>query len=360
MKAAVLPLALLILVPRACADDGKPRPSRLPATCEVVMSPGMRITATTPSGKIVITAVDEVTRAYTWEGATRAVEMEPHQGRYFGSLGLHHEGMTEHWRGHRGITRCFSAEGQLHVKTVAEMKEWIEFIKKERGITLVFRNDGLAVGWGKFKGMDLYVEVWQFLFDGKKPKQLPGSHDDRIVVETVEVETVPLVKAVAADDLAKAKAILDHGADANVRNSVEIPVLVMAIRRRSVPMVDALLKHGANPNVRDLDTDVSPLMEATVMNAPERKELVKRLLRGGADVNASIGKNGLAKGLTPLILAVGSEDEDLIRLLLDKGANVNARMPDGLTVLSWAKLGGDEEGKNQAVIRMLEAAGAKE
>lgn len=360
MKAAVLPLALLILVPRACADDGKPTPSRLPATCEVVMSPGMRITATTPSGKIVITAVDELTRAYTWDGATRAVEMEPHQGRFFGSLGLHHEGMTEHWRSHRGITRCFTAEGQLHVKTVAEMKEWIEFIKKERGITLVFRNDGLAVGWGKFNGRKLYVEVWQFLFDGKKPKQLPGSHDDRIVVETVEVETVPLVKAVAADDLAKARALLDGGADANVRNSVEIPVLVMAIRRGSLPMVDALLKHGANPNVRDLDTDFSPLIKAIAVDAPGRKDLVKRLLRGGADVNAAIGKDGLDKGMTPLMLAVISENEDIVRLLLDKGANVNVRTPDGFTALSWAKLGGGEKGKNQAVIRMLEAAGAKE
>ncbi len=360
MKAAALPLALLILVPRACADDGKPRPSRIPATCEVVMTPGMRITATTPSGKIAVTAVDEITRAYTWEGATRAVEMMPHQGRYFGSLGLHHEGMTEHWRSHRGITRCFSAEGQLHVKNFDEVKEWIEFIKKERGISLVFRNDGLAVGWGRFKGMDLHVEVWQFLFDGKKPKQLPGSHDDQIVVETVEVETVPLVKAVAADDLAKAKTLLERRADANVRNSVEIPVLVMAIRRRSLPMVDALLKHGANPNVRDLDTDVSPLLEAIVLNSPERKELVKRLLRGGADVNARIGKDGLLKGFTPLMLAVEPGCEDIVRLLLDKGADVNARMPDGLTVLSWAKLAGGEEGKNQAVIRMLEAAGAKE
>ena len=39
------------------------------------MSPGMRITATTAVGTIAITAVDELTRSYTWDGATRAVEM---------------------------------------------------------------------------------------------------------------------------------------------------------------------------------------------------------------------------------------------------------------------------------------------
>lgn len=359
MKAAVLPLALLILVPRGCADDGKPRPSRIPATCEVVMSPGMRITATTSVGKIAITAVDELTRSYTWDGATRAVEMSPQESRWYGSLGLVNPGAGEHWRDHHGITRCVTEEGQQHFKTVEEALKWIKACDY---CPFVYRGDGLMVGWDKtLPRKQLDVEVWQILINGKKPQQLPGSQDDKIVVETVETETVPLVKAVAADDLVKAKALLDGGADANVRNSVEIPVLVMAIRRGSLPLVDALLKHGANPNVRDLDTDISPLLEAIGLNSPERKELVKRLLRGGADVNARIGKDGLLKGLTPLMLAVEPECEDIVRLLLDKGADINVRMPDGFTALSWAKqLAGGEDGKHQAVIRMLEAAGAKE
>ena len=77
MKSAVLFLSLLALLPDAIADETKPRAGRLPAGCEVVMSPGMRITATTPVGTIAITAIDELTRSYTWDGATRAVEMSP-------------------------------------------------------------------------------------------------------------------------------------------------------------------------------------------------------------------------------------------------------------------------------------------
>jgi hypothetical protein len=40
MKAAVLFLSSLALLPDALGDDAKPRSGRLPATCEVVMSPG--------------------------------------------------------------------------------------------------------------------------------------------------------------------------------------------------------------------------------------------------------------------------------------------------------------------------------
>jgi ankyrin repeat protein len=97
----------------------------------------------------------------------------------------------------------------------------------------------------------LSVEVWQILIDGKKPKQLPGSHDDKIVVETVETETVPIVKAVVSNNLKAVMALLTEGTDANVKNSVEIPVLVIAIRSGSAPMVEALLKSRADPNVRD-------------------------------------------------------------------------------------------------------------
>ena len=118
----------------------------------------------------------------------------------------------------------------------------------------------------------LDVHVWQILIDGKKPTQLPGSQDDKIVVETVETETVPLVKAVASNDLKAVTALLAQGADANVKNSVEMPVLVMAIRRGSAPVVEALLKHGADPNVRDVDTDFTPLLQAVSLDAPAGRD----------------------------------------------------------------------------------------
>jgi hypothetical protein len=350
MKAAVLCLSLLALLSNALADDAKPRASRLPVGCEVVMSPGMRITATTSVGRITITAVDELTRSYTWDGATRAVEMSPRATRWYGSLGLFNPGAGEHWRDNRGITRCVTEEGQQHFKTVEEALKWI---KERQYHPFVYRDDGLLIGWHKtLPRKQLNVEVWQILIDGNRPKQLPGSRNDKIIVETVETETVPLVKAVANDDLKRVTALLAEGADANVKNSVEIPVLVMAIRRGSAPIVEALLKNRADPNVRDVDTDSPPLMEAL-----DRPDIVKILLVAGADVNAASRKEGdLLMGMTPLMLAATDGSEDVVQVLLDNGADIDAKSGSGFTALSLAKL--DSEG-NKGVIRKLEAARAR-
>jgi ankyrin repeat protein len=351
MKAAVLFLSSLALLPDALADDDQPRGGRLPATCEVVMSPGMKIIATTSVGTIAVTAVDELTRSYTWDGATRAVEMEPQKSRFFGSLGLFFDGAGVHWREHHGIARCSTEEGQQHFRTVEEVMKWI---KEPERMKPVYRDDGLMVGWFKdLPRKKLDVHVWQILINGKKPTRLPGSQNDKIVVETVTMKNVPLVEAVANNDLKAVRALMAQDADANVKSNVDVPVLFVAIRRESAPIVEALLKRGADPNVRDVETDRTPLLEAL-----GQVDIVKLLLAAGADVNAASRKgDDLLRGMTPLMLAALEGSEDLIQLLLDKGADVNAKAPDGATALALAK---DIDPKNhQGLIRKLEAATTK-
>ncbi len=316
------------------------------------MPRGMRIAATTSVGTIKVTALDELTRSYTWEGATRAVQMVPRPKRWYGSLGLFFPGPGEHWRDHKGITRCVTEEGEQRFKSVEEAQEWI---KKRTWMPFVYRDDGLMVGWNKnFPRKQLSVEVWQILIDGKKPTQLPGSENQKIVVETVETETVPLAKAVVRNDLTDVHALLAKGADVNAKNSVEVPILLVAVRHGLAPIVEALLKYGADPNVRDPDDDMTPLLEAN-----GQVDIIKALLAAGADVNAAVqNKENLLVGMTPVIYAAMSGSEDIVRLLIAKGANVNAKTPMGMTALSWARL--SEPEKNSTIIRMLEAAGARE
>jgi ankyrin repeat protein len=351
MKAAVLFLSSLALLPVALADDAKPRGGRLPATCEVVMSPGMKITATTSVGTIAVTAADELTRSYTWDGGTRSVEMEPQKSRYFGSLGLFFEGVDVHWREHHGIARCSTEEGQQDFKTVEEVMKWINEPERMRP---VYRDDGLMVGWYKdLPRKMLRVHVWQILINGKKPTRLPGSQNDKIVVETVALKNVPLVEAVLNNDLKAVTALLAQGADANVKSNVGVPVLLVAIRRESAPIVEALLKRGADPNVRDVDTDLTALLHAI-----GQIEIAKLLLAAGADVNASSRKGyDLFRGMTPLMFAASEGSEDLVQLFLDNGADFSAKTPDGDTALSRAK--GMDPKTHQGVIHKLEAATTK-
>ena len=166
------------------------------------------------------------------------------------------------------------------------MEEVMKWIKEPERLNPVYRNDGLMVGWYKdLPRKMLDVHVWQILINGKKPTRLPGSQDDKIVVETITVKNVPLVEAVANNDLKAVRALIAQGADANVKSNVGIPVLFVAVRRESAPIVEALLKRGADPNVRDVDTDFTPLLEAI-----GRLDIVKLLLAAGADVNAASRK----------------------------------------------------------------------
>jgi hypothetical protein len=258
---------------------------------------------------------------------------------------------------HKGITRCSAAEGQQDNKTVEEAMKWI---KEPERMPAVYRNDGLMVGWYReLAGYQLCVEVWQILINGKKPERLPGSQDDKIIVENVVTERVPLVKAVASNDLKTVTDLLARGASASVKSSVGIPVLVTAIRYGSAAMVTTLLKSRADANVRDLDTDLTPLWDAMNRSTPDRKDIIRMLLAAGADPDAASRKEeDILKGVTLLMLAAEHGDEDLLQLLLDKGANVNAKDRFGDTALSRAKQ--SKEGGREGVIRGLLTAGAKE
>jgi hypothetical protein len=105
------------------ADDVRDGP--IPAKCEVVMSPGMKITATTNVGTITVTAGKGLKRSYTWEGAMRSVEMWPREERWYGSLGLYFPGPGDHWQNHKGITRGVVEEGQQRFETTDEARKWL-------------------------------------------------------------------------------------------------------------------------------------------------------------------------------------------------------------------------------------------
>lgn len=320
---------------------------RKPPKNETVMSPGMRIHATTPEGEMVVTAVDQLTRSYTWEGATRSVEMSPRTERWYGSLGLYFPGPGDHWKEHKGITRGVTEEGQQHFKSADEALEWI---RSRKWMAYVYRDDGLAVGWSKtLPRKQLNVEVWQIMINGKKPAQLPGSQNEKILVTHVELWASPLGKAVQKNDAAAFKDLLQSGADANARNIVGSPVLVEAAKRGHHEMVRALLEKGAKPNARS-DEDSTALLSAV---GAGHAETVKALLAGGADVNLA-HERGLLKGITPLMVAA-SENAKIVKILLEKGADVNAKAGPGVTALSLA-----QQNKQQEIVRLLKEAGAKE
>jgi hypothetical protein len=110
--------------------------------------------------------------------------------------------------------------------------------------------------------------------------------------------------------------------------------------------VEALLSKGADVNEKGL-MGASPLYEAILYQAPFN--IVQTLIDKGADVN-----RGLINGWRPIHLAVQNNDEALVKLLLERGADTAARNGHGKTPLRIA-----EEKGYSTIARMIREAEEK-
>ena len=172
MRPTLAIFAVLVLL--GCGPSSKPY-----SFTELVLSPGISITAELPSGTITVTADDALKRTYTWEGASRSVRLWPRKERWDGNLGAYYPGPGDHWQEHHGVTRGVLQEGQQHFQSVDEALTWIQ--QPWHGKRSVYRDDGLFVLFDKAAGRrQINVDVIQILVGGRKPSSLPGSQSEKI------------------------------------------------------------------------------------------------------------------------------------------------------------------------------------
>ncbi len=165
-----------------------------------------------------------------------------------------------------------------------------------------------------------------------------------------------LGEAVYAGDAARARKVLDEGASPN-----EVAVcgaekwqyttpLICAIDRDSPEIVRLLIERGADVNRVSAFGD-TPLIKAAWSKIRHNREFVLLLLDKGASIDAT-GRNFLA-GRTALMAAAGEGKADVVKLLLERGAAVDARIPFGYDALIYAGLA-----ERSDIARMLIAKGA--
>lgn len=141
-----------------------------------------------------------------------------------------------------------------------------------------------------------------------------------------------------------------------IKANPEYAELVSAIRERDVDHVRKVIaKYPWLVNFNRPEMFGSPLMLAAVSNQPD---LVDVLVDSGADVNAK-GR----WGATPLHWACWRGSADAVDALLHRGADVNAKSDnDGSTPLFWACRGSREgfwsRNNHTAVIKILLDSGA--
>jgi ankyrin repeat protein len=116
----------------------------------------------------------------------------------------------------------------------------------------------------------------------------------------------------------------------SARSAGRIRPMYAAVRNGDFDVVRTLLDLGASVN-GDPAATWSPLESAVHNN---RVALARLFIERGADVN-TIGK----AGYTPLLLAASIDfgDTEMMQLLLEAGARVDIRNPDGKTALDLAR-----------------------
>ena len=148
--------------------------------------------------------------------------------------------------------------------------------------------------------------------------------------------TAPLFQTIEKNDVAGMKRLL---ADANAQDAEGTPALMAAVLYAGEDAVKFLLEHGANPNARNA-AGATALMWAI----PDLAK-VKQLVAAGADVNAR--STNLLR--TPLLIAASYPGSvEVLRLLVDHGADIHAKDRNGVHALGRATLSADVD-----VVRFL-------
>jgi ankyrin repeat protein len=157
--------------------------------------------------------------------------------------------------------------------------------------------------------------------------------------------TDELIRAVREGNIAVARALLKQRVDVNAPQGDGATALHWAVQLDDPNTVEFLLRAGARPNAAN-DTGVTPLYLAC-MN--RNAEMVDKLLAAGANPNAA-----LLKGETVLMMCARSGATAAVRSLAIRGADVNAKEPlHGQTALMWAAAQ-----RRPDVVKILVEAGA--
>jgi ankyrin repeat protein len=210
------------------------------------------------------------------------------------------------------------------------------------------RVQKIGVNWEGFtpEGIDdaspLYYASHGGFYD--LAEHLVGKHPEHINARGGRMVT-PLVAALHGNHLRIAELLHRHGADVDVRGNSNRTFLHIACYDGILEIVQWLLNHGADVNAQSNDPSV-PINSAVGCG---HLQVVRMLIEFNADINV---RSKFGKGSLHLAASRHKNDDHvgIMQLLLDHGANPNARDNNGSTPLhdsSWSSSSDSSEWRSE-------------
>lgn len=186
----------------------------------------------------------------------------------------------------------------------------------------------------------------------------PDSDKQRSIFEVDFGGYTPLLFAARSGDVASARFLLAAGANANDGAPDGTSALVVAVLSGHRELAQLLLESGADPNAAG--AGYTPLHAAVLQGDPA---VVGALLARGANPNVAIVRgtpvprysktlflSGSTIGATPFLLAAQFDEPDIMRALVEHGANPLLAKPDGTTpLMAAAGVGWDSDRRERLV-----------
>lgn len=178
----------------------------------------------------------------------------------------------------------------------------------------------------KITNEEIKTSAFTYLFENGIP------FDADHFAEYLEVEKDPKKEKRNKEIL---ECYLSAGLDVNARDRDGTPVLNIACRCENLWAVKWLCGLGADINAVSEDRGYTPVMDAVWKG---NKEITEYLVSQKADLNI-ISKDGQSN----LVLAVGADRVEIVRLLAENGADPDVQDSMGMSAYSYAQLFKKEE-----------------
>jgi len=154
-----------------------------------------------------------------------------------------------------------------------------------------------------------------------------------------------LTQSVKEGKLQAVSLFMDAGFSPDSKDKHGVTMLCAAIRASHGNIMRLLLERGANIDLQSEDRLNSPVMDATAMGS---NELLAELLQKKPDLNLRS-----KDGQTALVIAVGRNDAEAVRLLVEAGADPDIEDKLGFTARKYAKLF-----HNPAIVALIDGSPA--